>query len=870
MCASAMLSIARLRPATAAGGYYERAARADADWQSWTGVPASEWVGAARTALAREGPVEAGELTRLLLGIDPVTGRTLRRPAPAHNVVRLHLDPATGRLYPASEPRRPVAGFDLVFSAPKSISLLLAISDERAPEVADAHRIAWRDALGLLETHACVVRRRGEHLPGTGFIGAAFAHYTNRDGDPHLHTHVVIANQALADDDPDRWRALDAVPLLIGWRWAARSVYEARLRHELTMRFGVEWSRSASGGLELAAVSRAAISATSRRTAAVRAHAEQFGVRTAHGARIAAQATRPARQAFAAEVQRAGWRETASLCGLDESAKRRLFAGGREPTPCDHRRTDLDLFGPEGLTATRHSFTHAEVIAAWADAAIDGTTAQAVLARADRTIAHPEVAELGAVRRGRPRRYTTQKILSCEATVITRAEAGRGAAAHRALPEDLATAITCSPIVLSNEQILAVEHAAAPADQVACIVGRAGSGKTTALAAATRALWASGIPVTGCAPSAQAAHVLQDATGMPSWTMHALCSRWDAGTDAPSGCVIVDEASMADTRTLERLLTHADAHHARIVLVGDHKQLPAVGPGGLFAELTERLGAVELVANHRQASEWEQSALAALRDGRSAVALEALAAHGCLHLSTTPIDACAQAWWQAQVRDPSAQVLMIAFRRSEVAALNRQARRHLEAAGRRGARIGDADREFAVGDWVRCRINDPREGLRNGMRAEVSAVDSATGIITLDIDDGTRVDVSEAYQRAGGVEHAWAITGHAAQGISVDRSFVVAPGDGAHAEWGYVALSRARAGVHLFVGDTPDEHPIDALARSLRTSVAWPCALAEIALSRQQAAHALPDPPPPQLARGGPDRTPHHKATLTRDRELGR
>ena len=261
----------------------------------------------------------------------------------------------------------------------------------------------------------------------------------------------------------------------------------------------------------------------------------------------------------------------------------------------------------------------------------------------------------------------------------------------------------------------------------------------------------------------------------------------------------------------------------------------------------------------------------ALREGRTAAALAALASHGRLHLSPAPIEACAEAWWQARARHPDAHSVMLAYRRSEVAALNHDARRRLEAAGLRGARAGDGPREFAVGDWVRCRVNDPREGLRNGMRGHISRADQATGVLTLDVDDGTRIDISPAYQAGGGVEYGWAITGHAAQGITVDRAFVVAPGDGRHAEWGYVALSRARDAVHLFIAQTPENDGVDDVARGLRWSATRPLALTQVAASREQTPQIADDPPaPPHVGRQGPQPTRHHKATLTRGPELGR
>ncbi len=864
-----MLSIARLRPSSAMRGYYERAAGQDADWAAWTRTPASEWTGQVRAALGREGVVAPGELTRLLLGVDPSTGRNLRRVAPVRTLTRTRRDRATGSAVARQASARPVAGFDLVFSAPKSISLMFAIATDRAAEIAAAHRVAWHDALAFLEVHACVVRRAGGGVTAAGYVGAAYAHYANRDGDPHLHTHVVIANQTLAVDDPTRWRALDAIPLLVGWRRAARAIYEARLRYELTARFGVGWQRLPGGGIELRVVGRRTISATSRRAAAVREHADRHGVTTAYGARVAGRATRPPRRAFACDERRAAWLRRAAELGLDDGIRRDLFGAGRSPVSWPGKDPDPQLLGERGLTATSQTFTHAELIAAVADSARDGATSAGVWARAERMAALEAVTRVGVQRLGRPSRYTTEEILGLEAMVIRRAEAGRGMAGDRAAPEDLAGVLAFGGLGLSREQLRAAEHAAAPDDRIACIVGRAGSGKTTALAAAARALWASGIPVTGCAPSAQAAHVLQQATGMPSVTLHALCARWQAGIAAPAGCIVVDEASMADTRTLERLLALTE-RRARVVLVGDDRQLPAVGPGGLFAELAARLGAVELVANHRQAADWERHALALLRRGDSHVALELWLAHGRIHADVDPVGACAGAWWRDRLRSGDADTAMLAYRRHDVAALNQAAAAALEAAGLRGPRVGAGQATYAVGDCIRCRINDPRAGLRNGMRGHIGAVDNQRGTITLDADDGTRIEIPRDYRLAGGVDHGWALTGHAAQGLTVARAFVVAPEPGAHAEWGYVALSRAREAVHLFVGDEPDSDPLVELAQSLRTAAARPPAITQAAEAPSPNLRVTRRPGPAGRGPDVPERPSHHKTALTRDIALGR
>jgi len=162
-----------------------------------------------------------------------------------------------------------------------------------------------------------------------------------------------------------------------------------------------------------------------------------------------------------------------------------------------------------------------------------------------------------------------------------------------------------------------------------------------------------------------------------------------------------------------------------------------------------------------------------------------------------------------------------------------------------------------VGDVIRCRINDPRAGLRNGLRGRVSAIDQTAGTLSLDIAAGTRVRVPADYRRAGGIEHAWALTGHASQGLTVERAFVLGPPPGRHAEWGYVALSRARSATHLYIAATDADDPVTDLVASLSRPVARPPAVVELGGAPPHRARETPDPP-------DHPGTHRHKATLTR------
>jgi len=210
-------------------------------------------------------------LGRLLAGEDPASGALLGRPI------------AEGG----------VAGFDLTFKAPKSVSILFGIGE---PGLADAlrgcHEAAVTDALGYLEREACRARRGHDGVigvQGEGFVAAAFQHRTSRAGDPLLHTHVVVANRTLGPDG--RWTALDARPLFRHAKTAG-FVYQARLRHEVSERLGLEWGEVGKGSAELAGFSRELVEHFSRRRAEIVAQLELHGSHSLAAGQAAALATR--------------------------------------------------------------------------------------------------------------------------------------------------------------------------------------------------------------------------------------------------------------------------------------------------------------------------------------------------------------------------------------------------------------------------------------------------------------------------------------------------------------------------------------------------------------------------------------------------
>ncbi len=253
-----------------------------------------EWVGRAAGGLGLEGGAEPEALVALLSGRHPSTGTRLR------------------------SDRASVLAYDLTFSAPKSASVLFALAGEDAArQVVAAHHEAVQGAVSYLDVHAVTACRRVDDERGVvatdGMVAAAFAHGVSRNRDPHLHTHVVMANMVHGEDG--RWSACDQRGL---WahRRAASGLYHAHLRAELTERLGVAWWMAPGTAGEVVGMAPALLSEFSSRAANIRQHGFEAGVRSAHGNRIAWAATRPAKETvgpFRDLVPE--WQRRATACG---------------------------------------------------------------------------------------------------------------------------------------------------------------------------------------------------------------------------------------------------------------------------------------------------------------------------------------------------------------------------------------------------------------------------------------------------------------------------------------------------------------------------------------------------------------------------
>lgn len=334
---------------------------------------------------------------------------------------------------------------------------------------------------------------------------------------------------------------------------------------------------------------------------------------------------------------------------------------------------------------------------------------------------------------------------------------------------------------------------------MAVVVGSAGAGKTFALAAAREAWELSGTPVVGAAVAWLAARGLEEEAGIPSTSIAALLARLERDR-LPRRCVlVVDEAAMVGTRQMVELANAVHRVRGKLVLVGDHEQVPEIEASGTFRGLLDRLPAIELRENRRQVEPWEQQALALLRDGRGREALDEYEAHGRLRAGdeVNAHEKVVADWWSAGAPERS---IMLAYRRADVGELNRRAR-ELMLAGRlvSGPELLVNGMPFAAGDRVLLRRNDRRLGVANGDRALVAAVDVDRHLLVVRVGERELVLGRDYLNRPGRptLQHGCAMTGHAAQGLTVVRAFVLATEETSR-EWLYMAMSRGRLENRLY------------------------------------------------------------------------
>jgi conjugative relaxase-like TrwC/TraI family protein len=808
------------------------------EYLSGHGESPGRWLGRGARALGQEGTATTEAFVRMFHGRHPDTGELLGR---AHG-------------------ERGVPAFDVVLRPTKSVSLLYGLGDAKtAAQVLDAHHQATTEALGYLEEHVGARRGHGgcEHVAGDGLVAVGFDHRTSRAGDPLLHTHVIVANRVQGPDG--RWTALDGRDLY-RHRLAADAIYRGVYQRALTRSLGVAWGEADRwGNRELAGMPPELLRVFSKRADAIDGEVERLEaegrVRTPKLVKWAVHSTRQAKQQEAPATLVERWRAEATehevdvpallrdLLGRDRAPDGATASGGSAAEATADEAVVAGAFdrlaGPQGLTAQASTFARPEVIAALGEHLVGADRGQ-LEALADRFLEERAVSVV-ADRTIGERRWSTPELLEVEQRLVASALARRGEHAGVCSAEAVREALAEHPTV-GEDQAGMVRDLTLSGDGVRVVVGKAGTGKTYALGVARHAFALDGYRVLGAAPTGIAATSLEAEGFEEVATVDRLLVELDqAAGDRPHharrggqdqepavldarSVLVVDEAGMVGSRKLARLLDHAHRAGAKVVLLGDDRQLGAIDAGGGFRGLRVRLGASVLTENRRQRQAWERDALELVRDGQVDQAVNAYREHERMVPATSKTELTlnlVRDWWQAHQDAEAAErsgeaggeAVILAYRRDEVDRLNTTCQQVMQLNGRLGSEALEVgDRAVHVGDQVVCGRNDLRGlGVANGTRGRVTGLNVKDRTLSLRTEQGRQVTLPAGYldgpvppgRRV--VDLAYATTGHKAQGLTRWRALVRITGQ-EDANWLYVQLSRAMQETRLHTIVSPEPH----------------------------------------------------------------
>jgi hypothetical protein len=414
--------------------------------------------------------------------------------------------------------------------------------------------------------------------------------------------------------------------------------------------------------------------------------------------------------------------------------------------------------------------------------------------------------------------YTSQRILDAEQRLVTVAGIRDGTVLDRTVVDLALLEMAANGTALDTGQASLVRQMCTSAARLQLAIAPAGAGKTTAMRALTLAWTQDGGQVIGLAPSAAAAAVLTEETGIRgdtlaklTWSLdHGRLPNWMAAV-GPSTLIIIDEAGMADTLSLDTAVQFAIDRGASVRLIGDDQQLAAIGAGGVLRDIKHTHGALQLTELHRFTNPAEAAATLALREGKPE-ALDFYLDHGRVHVGDlAKITEDAFAAW-VQDRSAGLDAIMLAPTRQLVAELNRRAREHRLGNVPVGheVRLGDGNRA-SVGDMIITRTNDRHlrlsatDWVKNGDRWTITHI-AQHGDLTVRHNRSQLKCQLPADYITTSTGLGYATTIHGAQGVSADTMHGLITGQESRPQL-YTMLTRGRVANHLYLQAVGDGDP---------------------------------------------------------------
>jgi conjugative relaxase-like TrwC/TraI family protein len=744
--------------AAGAAQYYEDLARED--YYTTGGEPPGKWVGKFAQVLNLDGKqVQKGQLIEVFSGFDPATGKPLARNAgPMHK-----------------------PGYDLTFSAPKSVSVIWATADHATRQaISAAQQKAVEAAIAHTEKIGAFVQRAGhggiEKIPHGELLAATFEHSSSRNGDAQLHTHAIVPNLAANGKTVD----FDA-----RHKMELGAYYRAQLAAALReMGFRIERDRAS---FSVTGVTDALTREQSTRSQEIAEYLDQLGLdaNSKAGAAFKMDTRHAKGEVSRAEIfSRA--REAAERHDFDPTAIR---GGHPEVKLWNDQEFAAEAFGQASTLTATQLRTAGYVYSQDKDA--DPET------HIQRMVKDGELVELVDTQTGDPR-WTSREMLEIERGL---GAAAKKLAAVRLEQGDERLAELSSRHKLTSEQANAFKHVTA--SSYAAVQGVAGAGKSRMVGAA-RELWeAEGRRVIATAIAAKAALGLADGAGIKeSSTLDGLLLKLENAAEQldRNTVIVVDEAGMVGSRKMARLMLAVEQSGAQLKLIGDPRQLQPIDAGGAFRTMIAQAGAAEINTVQRQQSERDRKIVSDLAEGRTDQALAAMCDANMIH-AHQDADAARREVAAQTIADlgiGKSAIVMTGTRR-EAFQVNQLARDMARATGQITG--GDVPFKNSAGDWrhmaqgerVMFTQNDKRLKIVNGMTGTIQKIEDGKMTVALDdkgMADGRVVEINLADYAH--IEHGYAYTTHKSQGVTVDRARAIVDEKMLDQAMGYVQASRHR------------------------------------------------------------------------------
>ena len=744
--------------AAGAAQYYEDLARED--YYTSGGEPPGKWIGRFAQALNLDGQkVQKGQLIEAFSGFDPATGKPLARNAgPAHK-----------------------PGYDLTFSAPKSVSVIWATADQATRQaISGAQQKAVEAAISHAEKIGAFVQRAGhggiEKIPHGELLAATFEHSTSRNGDAQLHTHAITPNLA-ADGKTIDFDSRHKMELGAHYR----AQLAAALRE---MGFSIELDRSS---FKIAGVPDALTREQSSRSQEIAEYLDKLGLDA--NSKAGAAFKMDTRQAKG-EVDRAEIFRHAR-----EAAERHDF----DPALIRDASPEVKLWNDQEFTV--EAFGQASTLTATQLRAAGFVYSQDKNANPEthiqQMVESGELVEMIDTQTG-DSRWTSREMLEIERGL---GDAAKKLSAVRLEQDGERLAELSQRHKLSAEQADAFKHITA--SSYAAVQGVAGAGKSRMVGAA-RELWeVEGKRVIATAVAAKAARGLADGAGIKeSSTLDGLLIKLENEAEQldKNTIIVMDEAGMVGSRKMARLMLAVEQSGAQLKLIGDPRQLQPIDAGGAFRTMIDQAGAAQINTVQRQQSEQDRKIVSDLAEGRTAQALDAMREANMIHAHKDAEAARREVAAQtiADLATGKSAIVMTGTRR-EAFQVNQLVREMARATGQ----IVGADVSFknAAGDWrhmaqgerAMFTKNDKRLRIDNGMTGTILNIEDGKMTVALDdkgMGDGRVTEINLADYAH--IEHGYAYTTHKSQGVTVDRARAIVDEKMLDMAMGYVQASRHR------------------------------------------------------------------------------